>query len=186
VPTFAEPSTTVHTPFPCTVRDMQYGAGVFATRDIARGEIIMTIDGRTQSHPTRYSIQLDHGVHIEASATLPDAEMRVRHPWRFLNHCCAPNAHVQGQSLLARQPIRAGEQVTFDYTTTEADMAEPFACACGTPECVGTVRGFKHLSAANQHARASHLAPHIKSLLAPLHDPLHAPLHGAVSQPNTK
>ena len=133
MPSIAEPSHAVHTPFPCTVRDVPYGAGVFATRDIARGEIIMTIDGRTQSHPTRYSIQLDHGVHIEASATLPDAEMRVRHPWRFLNHCCAPNARVLGQSLLARQPIRAGEQVTFDYTTT-VDAA---AVTC--TKCIGVL-----------------------------------------------
>jgi SET domain-containing protein len=146
---------------------MPHGAGVFATREIASGERIMTIDGRTQPKPTRYSIQLDHGVHIEASATLPDAEMRMRHPWRFLNHSCDPNARVQDQSLLACRPIHAGEQVTFDYTTTEADMAEPFACVCGTPACVGTVRGFNHLSSADRRARATRLAPHLKSLLTP-------------------
>ena len=146
------------------VLDLDYGVGLFATRDIARGSRIFTISGRLQSSPTRYSIQLDESVHIEADDALPDEEMRRRHPWRFLNHSCDPNARIQGRSLLARRAIAAGEQIRFDYTTTEAHMAEPFLCRCASDRCVGEVRGFAHLSPEEQSARASRLAPHLKSL----------------------
>jgi hypothetical protein len=148
---------------PCEVRDAPHGSGVFATRDIARGARILAIEGKLQAHPTRYSIQLGESLHIEASSDLPPQAMRERHPWRFLNHACDPNARIQGRLLLARRPIRAGEQVTFDYTTTELDMAEPFECGCGAKSCVGLVRGFAHLSREDQLARASRLAPHVKA-----------------------
>jgi hypothetical protein len=148
---------------PCEVRDAAHGSGVFATRDIARGARILSIEGRLQDHPTRYSIQLGESMHIEASSDLAPLEMRERHPWRFLNHACDPNARVQGRLLIARRPIRAGEQVTFDYTTTELDMAEPFECGCGAKSCVGLVRGFAHLSREEQLARAGRLAPHVKA-----------------------
>lgn len=150
---------------PCVVGETTHGAALFATRDIAAGTTVLLIEGRLQPHPTRFSIQLDDGVHIEADGALPDAEMRLRHPWRFLNHSCDPNARVEARSLVALRPIACGEQITFDYTTTEAEMAEPFDCLCGSPRCVGRVRGFLHLPQREQFARRTHLAPHILRIL---------------------
>lgn len=157
------PATT-H-PFPCTVRETATGVGVFATRDIASGERVLDVNGSVQRHPTRYSIQTDRDEHIECHESLPADEMRARFPWRFLNHCCAPNASIVGRTLVARRTIRAGEQVTFDYTTTEAQMAEPFDCRCGATRCLGRVSGFLALSAEEQRARAPFVAPHLKSFL---------------------
>ena len=151
--------------FPCTVRETSTGVGVFATRDIAQGERILHIDGTIQPSPTRYSIQVSAGEHIECHDALPTEEMRTRYPWRFLNHCCEPNASIAGRALVARRVIRGGEQVTFDYTTTEAQMAEPFACRCGAARCLGHVGGFLALSSAQQSERAAVVAPHLKSFL---------------------
>ena len=160
----AAPAPTT-TPTPCAVRDVEHGVGLFAARPIEAGATILEIRGTLQGHATRYSIQLDAGLHIEADAALPDHEMRLRHPWRFLNHCCDPNARVEGRTLVARRAIRADEQITFDYTTTEASMAEPFACLCGASGCVGSVQGFLHLHEAQQAARRTRLAPHLRALL---------------------
>jgi hypothetical protein len=55
--------------------------------------------------------------------------------------------------------IAHGEQITFDYTTTELDMAERFLCLCGTSGCDGLVRGYAHLSPAAQRARAGRIPP---------------------------
>jgi hypothetical protein len=151
--------------FPCTVRETATGVGVFSTRDIPEGAPILEILGSLQSHPTRYSIQIGLDEHVECHESLGTDEMRARYPWRFLNHCCEPNASIVGRTLVARRAISAGEQVTFDYTTTEASMAEPFACRCGAKRCLGEVRGFLALSAADQRARAAFVAPHIKSFL---------------------
>lgn len=155
---------TVHS-FPCTVRETVTGVGVFATRDIAPGERILDINGVMQAHPTRYSIQVDLDRHIECLEPLSSDEMRARYPWRFLNHCCEPNAGIVGRSLVARRAILGGEQVTFDYTTTEASMAEPFDCRCGAAGCLGRVQGFLALTADEQRARAAFVAPHLKSFL---------------------
>ena len=161
-------NTPIVSTFSVLVHDTPHGAALYATRDLARGERILTISGRVQRHPTRYSIQIDAGRHVEADGELPDAEMRVRHPWRFLNHSCDPVARIEGDALYARTAIRAGDEITFDYTTTEADMAEPFECRCGSPRCVRNVRGFIHLEPREQHARRTHLAPHILRMLESL------------------
>jgi hypothetical protein len=149
----------------CTVRDLPFGAGLFALRRFAAGDAILTINGRMQSGPTRYSIQLDVDAHIEADAALPESEMRTRHPWRFLNHSCEPNAGVAGRRLVALRSIEPGDQLTFDYTTTEADMAEPFDCHCGAAACIGRVRGFAHLSDDLKRQRAARIAPHLRALI---------------------
>lgn len=163
------PASTPTVPFisthSVTVRDAAHGAALFATRAFARGERILLIEGRTQRSPTRYSIQLDTNVHIEADGDLASEEMRVRHPWRFLNHACDPVARVSGDALYALRAIAAGDEITFDYTTTEAEMAEPFDCVCASPRCVGRVQGFLHLPQREQFARRTHLAPHILRLL---------------------
>lgn len=156
-------SPTTSTSSPCAVRDVSHGVGLFATRDIAAGSAILEISGRVQNTPTRYSIQFADGQHVEADGALPDHEMRTRHPWRFLNHCCDPNARIDGRTLRAIHAIRAGEQITFDYNTTELDMAEPFRCLCGARECIGEVRGFAHLDANAKHARVARLAPHLRA-----------------------
>lgn len=164
-PTVTNRNTPIVSTFSVLVRDTPQGAALYATRDLARGERILTISGRVQKQPTRYSIQIDAGRHVEADGDLPDEEMRLRHPWRFLNHSCDPVARIEGDALYARNAIRAGEEITFDYTTTEADMAEPFQCRCGSPRCVGQVQGFMHLAPREQQARRTHLAPHILRIL---------------------
>lgn len=161
-PTAADHESASTTEATCTVRDVPHGAGLFSLRDFARGAEILPINGRLQKSPTRYSIQLDDGVHIEADGALAEREMRARHPWRFLNHSCEPNAAIDGRRLVALRAIRAGEQITFDYTTTEADMAEAFDCGCGARDCIGRVRGFLHLGADARRARADRLAPHLR------------------------
>lgn len=157
------PAVVPHHASTCAVRDVPHGVGLFATRAVDAGALILEIEGRVQPTPTRYSIQLDAGSHIEADAALADDAMRTMHPWRFLNHSCDPNARVEGTRLLAARPILAGEEITFDYNTTEARMAVPFDCLCGTDRCVGTVRGFEHLRDDQRHERADRLAPHLRA-----------------------
>lgn len=149
----------------CIARTSALGHGLFATRPIGRGETLLRIEGRVQPTPTRYSIQLDDGTHVECEEGLDEQTLRERYPWRFLNHSCEPNARIAGRTLVAQLSIAEGEEITFDYTTTEAQMAEPFDCRCGATQCLGTIRGFAHLNDTQRHARASLLAPHLRTLL---------------------
>ena len=41
------------------------------------------------------------------------------------------------------------------------ELAEPFACRCGAAACRGLIRGYRHLSPAQQRLLRPHLAPHL-------------------------
>ncbi|BBZ64207.1 hypothetical protein MMON_55080 [Mycolicibacterium monacense] len=83
------------------------------------------------------------------------------HPWRFTNHSCEPNAVVRGRHLVSLTAIEVGDEVTFNYNTTEYVLAEPFVCNCGSPRCVGAVRGFVHLRDAERRQLLPLLASHL-------------------------
>jgi len=132
-----------------------------ARESIAAGTLIFVIAGRESATPTRYSVQVARDLHIECDDLPPGLE-RVRHRyWMYLNHHCEPSAWVRGREVVALRDIAPGEGVTFDYNTTEWDMASPFDCHCGSADCVGTVRGLSHLS----EARRAKIAPYIASYL---------------------
>jgi SET domain-containing protein len=85
-----------------------------------------------------------------------------------MNHSCDPNLaiDVSRRLIVARRPIAAGEELCFDYHTTEWELHEPFICRCTGPHCVGLVRGFAHLPPARQQVLLGDAAPHIHALHA--------------------
>lgn len=105
------------------------GEGVFAGRDFATGEKIWTMSGlvygnsRTGQDPD--FVGLAPGLWMD-----PDA------PLNKLNHSCNPNAHFGAKRrLFALRPIRKGEEVTFDYSTSEVDAQWTMSCECGAVGC---------------------------------------------------
>jgi hypothetical protein len=141
---------------------------VVALAPIARGETLLYVNGRVVDRPSRYSVQI--GAHEHVDPPVPDdlADDMDRHAWRFLNHSCEPNAVLRGRTLVAQRDIARGDEVTFDYATTEYEMAEPFACGCGAARCRGLIRGFTALTAAQQQELAPQLAPHLHARAAEL------------------
>lgn len=129
---------------------------------IGRGQLILVLLGRRVRRPDRYSVQIGPRTHLTAPADLPPDVAVAEYGWRYLNHSCEPNACVRGVELIALEDIAEGAEVTFDYNTTEWDMASPFACACGTPSCVGTVRGYRHLDEETRARLLPCLAEHLR------------------------
>src|SRR5690606_29826671 len=110
------------------------------------GTTIYALDGRETALPTRYSLQVGRDVHLDPDDAHDPLDRVRRRSWRYLNHHCEPNALIRHRELIALRDIARGEGVTFDYNTTEWELADPFACHCGSPLCVGVVRGAKHLT----------------------------------------
>ena len=85
----------------------------------------------------------------------------------FVNHGCDPNTRihvVEGEakvSFVAIKPIREGEHLTFDYSTSEWDMDEKFDCHCGSPTCSGYIRGAKYLSDEEVNERLPYFTPSV-------------------------
>ena len=139
---------------------------VLATQDILADEVIFSIEGVATGQPTRHSVQVGVGQHIDRAPKEEFETILDTQPWFFLNHSCAPNGKIDGRRLVALRPIAAWEQLTFDYNTNEWELATPFSCRCGSEDCCGTVRGYRHLSAAARRRRAGQIADHLLSLEA--------------------
>jgi SET domain-containing protein len=113
-----------------------HGYGVIAERDFAPGEVVAAVDGlpwnaELEDRDDRYSLWLDDEWYFD-----------MLDQTRWINHSCAPNCEIEGDirpdgsnpwaHVVALRPIRAGEEITYDYGFS-AELAEP--CSCGAPTC---------------------------------------------------
>lgn len=110
-------------------RSQLQGYGVFAKRGFVAGQKISYFEGYEVDHPTAYSLTLE-GKRIEPTGEL-----------KHLNHSCAPNSHFEGRWLVASRNINAVEELTIDYTRTEAGISHPFQCRCTAANCKGYIGG---------------------------------------------
>lgn len=116
------------------------GKGVFATKRFDRAEWIGEIEGTVLPsnvfEGSFYAFDLENGTFLEPAS-----------PFRFVNHSCAPNCHIdfldQPKSisnqltirrliLLARREIFTGEQLTIDYAW---HWSHAIPCRCKSDDC---------------------------------------------------
>ena len=130
-----------------------YGAIIKAAGSFKTGEKIFYLSGDIIDHPTKYTIQLDQDSHVLTQDSM----------WQSMNHGCEPNVRidVEKREMVAARPIKKGEELNFNYNTTEWSMASPFPCGCGKPTCAGEIRGFKYLTEAQRTALEPLVSPYI-------------------------
>jgi hypothetical protein len=161
------------------------GFGLYAVRPVASGlpvipagAVVYRVVARNQAlahgKATRGSLQLGSDVHVASEGWT----------WAFLNHSCSPNVRLHSVhivragdtglasevdfTLTALEDISEGQELTFNYLTTEDSMAAPFACACGAASCFRTIRGLAHADtsdAGRLRALEPLVAPHLAALL---------------------
>jgi hypothetical protein len=132
------------------------GTRVMCTRPIGQGDVLHALVGRLVGVPDRYSVQLGPGLHLA-----PDGAA-----WALINHACVPNVYIDFLSwqLRAARAIRPGEELGWNYHTTEWELSCPFECMCASGSCDGVVRGFKHLSPPRQRSLLTLASPFIRSM----------------------
>jgi hypothetical protein len=131
---------------------------LIAVQHVAQGTSLFRIEGFETPTPSKYSVQVGRDRHLDQRGAR-DATDRVRRfYWRYMNHACEPTTRIVDCEVVALRDIVPGDSITFDYNTTEAELAEPFPCHCRASACVGIVRGARHLTPA-QRARVAHLLP---------------------------
>ncbi|XP_020629783.1 histone-lysine N-methyltransferase ASHH2-like [Orbicella faveolata] len=141
-----------------------------AVEDVKSGSFLTDLWGPVLDLPTAYTVQVDENKHV-----LPKGMLA------YFNHSCQPNAkfifesrkisypsldadHEVSWYVVATRDIKKGEDVTYDYHTTEYDMAVHFQCNCAAETCLGKIKGFRYLSREQQKVRACDLSPVIKKL----------------------
>ena len=145
---------------PVEVRDGRVGRSVFAARDIAVGETVLKTWGPQVPKRSRHTMQVDVETHV-----LPDGVTVL------VNHSCEPSCGVLVRPTVreievrALRPIRAGEEITFDYATFEYEVENVAApCLCGSAKCRGKVPGFRHLPADVKARYGEYIAEYLRVL----------------------
>ena len=140
----------------------QEGRRLIAIRPIVAGKRLFVITGRETAIPTRYSLQVGAALHLDQECAHDVNEVVRRYFWRYMDHACDPTTLIRNRSVIARHDIEEGEGVTFNYNTTEYELAAPFRCACDSALCVGTVRGARHLTPAKRALVGEMIAEYLR------------------------
>jgi SET domain-containing protein len=130
-----------------------HGAGGFARNAIACGTRIIEYLGEKITKQESLARCEQNNEYIFALSDTQDLDGNVDwNPARFLNHSCAPNCEAQLADgsiwLVAIREIRAGEELTFNYSYDLQDFRE-HPCNCGALGCVGYIVAeefFDHVS----------------------------------------
>ncbi len=127
--------------------------GLFAKEAIEDGEIVAIWGGQVFSDEECYQLSAHssyfetHTVSVFWGMYYGSYSHEIRDDSELINHSCNPNVGLIGQILLvARRFIDKGEELTFDYDTTEVS-ATPFACNCGSSHCRKSISGNQGLPA---------------------------------------
>ncbi|MGH9225946.1 MAG: SET domain-containing protein-lysine N-methyltransferase [Acidimicrobiales bacterium] len=122
------------------VRTCGLGIGVFARQTIGAGEAVISLPQAFTTIRDRYTIQLGERRH----------QMYTSDPDDFVNHSCRPNCRldVESSQFVALVQISPGQEVTFNYLSSEWEMVEPFTCVCEGRERL--IRGYRFLSPEEQ------------------------------------
>ena len=111
-----------------------HGKGVIADENIRKGEHIQYIRGPIvfkAPHNARESNIIANWVGVEKNRWIVPEK-----PFIFLNHSCEPNAAVVGKRLLvALKNVKKDEEITMDYSLTDADPHWQLRCQCGSKSC---------------------------------------------------
>ena len=124
------------------VGKVPFGRGVFARQDITAGTDLGRVKGKIIDDPeyaSSYCIDLGDSMSLEPQA-----------PFRFLNHCCTPNCHLQTFDVVyddgtpapaevmveALADIPEGAELTIDYQWSASGAIK---CLCGSSDCRGWV-----------------------------------------------
>lgn len=148
------------------------GLGVFASSVIFEQELVavwggviysadeIQVLGESFQHFRTHPFEVAQGFYMGSTSlhAIDDAE-------RF-NHSCEPTVGVKGQVIvLARREINTGEELTFDYETT--DLApNAFQCRCGSDRCRRKIDGSAWRSRVFQEEHSDWLSWNVSQQIA--------------------
>jgi hypothetical protein len=163
------------------------GIGVFATQVIEESELVAIWGGIIYSaaeigslgnlypHFRSHPFEVAEGFFMGSTSNtaIDDAE-------RF-NHSCSPNVGIKGQVVvLARRLIEPGEELTFDYETTDI-APDPFTCCCNTARCRSRIDGGRWQCPEFQRENAGWFSWFIAEKIAAISNGVHSDGNGCLS-----
>ena len=116
--------------------------GLFAAEAIPAGTLVWQLTGPTFTWSQVQSFSRDELAHFNKYG-FQCGEDRYSSPYdlsKNSNHSCDPNTWWDGNDrLVARRDISKGEEVTYDYSTSDVDLVFTMKCNCGADNCRGII-----------------------------------------------
>ncbi|MBX9691479.1 MAG: SET domain-containing protein [Cyanobacteria bacterium] len=150
--------------------ETEKGGALYTTRRRREGEIVFQFQGYTRhiKNATPLGLQVEENLFLESDRDDPNRFDE------FTNHSCDPNGYAYFNAgktfFVATRDIEPGEELTFNYNTTEWDMFEQeevmkercvFQCFCGAKLCAGMIMGYKYLSLEQRLKWQPYLSPYL-------------------------
>jgi uncharacterized protein len=154
-----------------STRESNPWAGLFATMDIAKDEIVAVKGGHIVDRKTLREritprlgpeeIQIGQDLFI-APVTDEERELSML----YSNHSCNPNLGVRGEiTFVAMRDIRVGEELTHDWATTDDDEYS-VECECGAANCRKILTGKDWQKPELQKRYAGHFSAYLADKIA--------------------
>lgn len=123
----------------------KYGKGVFANKNIKKGELITAFGGYVISYNDFKRLPRavqEIPYQISDKFLFGPTKTSEFSPADYYNHSCDPNSGFNGQLfLVAIKDIKKGEQVTFDYAMCMTSSILNLKCLCGSKKCRTIIKG---------------------------------------------
>lgn len=144
---------------------IQHQKALICNQFICQNELLFYYKDDFTRTRTRTSIQIGKDIHLEAGNIGSN-----------MNHSCEPNSYIRtyfnakikkgAVAVFAMRDIFQGEEITFDYGTTETDLTKEIQktlCLCGNRKCRKKIHSFPELPVEIQleYLKKNYLADHI-------------------------
>jgi hypothetical protein len=145
------------------------GQGLIAVAPIPQHELVAFWGNRVMTTAQMWALPpalRDFPVQVWYDLFMGPMAVEELEPVDYMNHCCDPTCGVRGSvAVVARRPIAAGEELTFDYGTTDTDRWT-LDCRCGSERCRGRMTGEDWRAPEFQQRNAGYLSLYIQELIA--------------------
>lgn len=137
------------------------GRGIISTQDIKKNGFVGYIQG-----PIKHKVnsgEKDSKAHPDWVGFKKNYWIDPQPPFKYINHSCEPNCGLSGtKTFRALKNIKAGEELTFDYSTSEIDTnwVLDYECKCGSKTCRKTIRSIQSLSKKKINEYLPHIPTH--------------------------
>jgi SET domain-containing protein len=148
-----------------------HGRGLFAMADIAKDEVVAVKGGhivnrevlRRKITPRLGPVEIQIGDDLFIA---PVTDEEREGSMLYSNHSCDANLGLRGEiTFVAMRDIRAGEELTHDWCTTDDDNYS-VECNCGAPNCRKILTGKDWQHPDLQTRYAGYFSPYLARKIA--------------------
>jgi hypothetical protein len=124
-----------------------HGTGLFLEENVKKGSVVADIRGAISTvskhlrHTPEEALMNPDWIGVSMFSWV-DPEI----PFKYINHSCDPSCGIKGKRrIYALKNLSAGDEVTIDYSTIEANPYWQMNCSCGSNKCRGIIRSVSYL-----------------------------------------